>query len=172
MRKIKMKNVGVTVLLWVLVCSILVSGCEPLRKKFTRTKKTSVESSEFEPILSPIEYPERVYDPVADYKYRLSLFRVWQKEFISGIQDNTHTKRLQYLMNSILTQVEEMQKLLVGNKAVELGKEIKVLKECQDGLNKPEAFQDLQAMERKMKTVSKSIIANFSFKSVEGDIKK
>ena len=172
MRKIKVQNVSVIILLLVFAFSILASGCEPLRKKFTRKKKTNVENQEFEPILDPMEYPEKVVDFAADYRYRFSLFRVWQKEFVSGIEDKAHGKRLQYLMNSLIAQIEEMQKLLVGNKAVALGKEIKVFKGFQAELNQPEAFQNLQSMKRKVKTVSNFIISNFSFSSVESDIKK
>ena len=172
MHKIKIQSASVMVLLLVFVFSILASGCEPLRKKFTRKKKTNVESQEFEPILDPIEYPEKIEDPDADYRYRFSLFRVWQKEFVSGIEDKAHNKRLQYLMNSLIAQLEEMQNLLAGEKSTKLQKKIQVFKKFQAELNQPEAFQDLQSMKRKVRTTSNLIISDFSFSSVEKDIKK
>ncbi len=168
----RVKVLSTSLVLLIFCFSVLASGCEPLRKKFTRKKKISTGEQEFEPILEPIVYPEKIFNPSDEYEKRFSLFRVWQKEFISAIDDRSHEKRLNYLMNNLMTQIEEMQGLLSDKKSSELKVQIDRLKECQVNLQKPEGFRDLTSVKRKVKSVSNEIISDFSLDSVKEQIKK
>ncbi|MCX5681092.1 MAG: hypothetical protein NT079_02250, partial [Candidatus Omnitrophica bacterium] len=109
------------------VCLVFIvtifQGCEPLRKKFTRQKKEEQAQQE-EPILDPIDYPEKAYDAKADYKYRFSLFHVWEKEFIGGVDDTASGRRLKYFNDNILVQLQEMEKLVSDEKKAGLQKGI------------------------------------------------
>lgn len=61
MRKVSRYLNGVIVLALVMTVP-LMSGCEPLRKKFTRKKKETQAKAEM-PVFEPIDYPAKVEDP-------------------------------------------------------------------------------------------------------------
>ncbi|MDP8266006.1 MAG: hypothetical protein P9M07_03570 [Candidatus Aceula meridiana] len=150
--------------------SVFTTGCEPLRKKFTRKKSSDRVEVVDEPILDPIDYPDRVYDSVADYKYRFSLFHVWKKEFISSIDDNATPKRMQYLLGSAIVQAEEMSKLLKAEKRVALEKDIVGLKAIQKKIEGPEQFYNAADIKRKTNSLSQKIRSDYNPRDIEADI--
>src|SRR3989338_1218458 len=102
----------------VAVCAAVVfSGCEPLRKKFVRQKKKDASAAtEVVPILQPEVYPEKVFDPVKQYKQHYGLWGVWHKDYLSILEDNGSDKRQIYVLTQMAAQLEKMENLLAGEK--------------------------------------------------------
>ncbi len=166
------RTVFVFFLLGLFCLTTLMTGCEPLRKKFTRKKKVGKENLEYEPILDPIEYPEKVYDPKADYRYYYSLFRVWEKELIAGLDDQASLKRLNYFLNNMIVQLEGMEKLIIENKVKGLKVLVKSFNEIQDDFKRPLQRYSLQDIKRKVKSLAKKVSSAYSFSSIEDDIRE
>ena len=98
--------------------SFIFSGCEPLRKKFTRkSKKERATSVAALPILEPEEYPDKPFDPLKEYSYRYSMWNVWYKDYLMATEENTSDKRQSYILSQMAVQLDEMQKLLAGKTA-------------------------------------------------------
>ena len=156
------------------VCFVFVAtilqGCEPLRKKFTRQKKEEQEQQE-EPILDPIDYPEKAYDAKADYDYRFSLFHVWEKEFISGVDDLVAAKRLKFFIESIIVQLEEMDKIVVDDKRAGLQKGIQGFREISKTLDMPVELFNTRDLKRQAENLAKPIFLNYTPTKMANSIK-
>jgi len=103
------------------ICSLCVvflaiSGCTPLRKKFTRKKKDKQANQKFIPVLDPIDYPEKVYSAAEKYKYHYSLWKVWNKDLLQVLERNGSEKRQKYLLDQAIVQLKEMQNSLSDEK--------------------------------------------------------
>ena len=92
------KNVPYKFFFYVLAFLFLIggsSGCEPLRKKFTRKKKEEKVKG-VEPILEPIDYAPLIHAPIERYKYHYNLWHVWHKECITALSIKDNDKRIKY----------------------------------------------------------------------------
>jgi hypothetical protein len=149
----------------------VLQGCEPLRKKFTRHKKGEETEQEYEPILDPIDYPEKVYDLKADYQYRFSLFHVWEKELIAGLDDQANTKRLKYFTENIIIQLQEMDKLVADDKKIALQKATQGFHGILETLNKPAQFYNLRDLRIETEKYAKPILRDYMPSAMEGSLR-
>lgn len=148
-----------------------LQGCEPLRKKFTRQKKGDMQEQEYEPVLDPIDYPEKIYDPKADYAYRFSLLRVWEKELMAGIDDRASGKRLQYFLNNIIVQLEEMNKLVTEDKKSALTKAIQDFQSVLQTVSQPAQFYNVRDVGLRVEQISNPIFNEYKPQLMESNIK-
>lgn len=75
------------IVLGISTAMLSVSGCTPLKKKFTRQKKVDKENDpKFIPVLNPVEYEERKVSAEENYKYHYSLWKVWNKDLLQTIE--------------------------------------------------------------------------------------
>ena len=151
---------------------VSLQGCEPLRKKFTRYKKGENEVQQYEPILDPVDYPEKAYDPRADYAYRFSLVRVWQKELVAGLEDQTSAKRLIYFTQNIIAQLQEMDKLVSDDKRTDLQKAIQGFSGILETLDEPEQFYNLRDLKIEVEQLAKPILLNYTPAMIEANLKR
>src|SRR3989338_8775878 len=113
----------------------MLSGCEPLRKKFTRQKKKDQsQSSQFIPVLDPLDYPDKVQTPEEKYRHSFSLWQVWHKELMMRLEEQASDKKINYTFNQVMVQLTEMEKLLTGEKQEKLGEYIGQLSGLQQEL--------------------------------------
>jgi len=122
-KKFGMQRVANSTYFICFLCAIflILSGCAPLRKKFTRQKKKDKQlDPRFIPVLDPIEYPEKIYSVEEKYKYHYSLWKVWNKDFLQVLERNGSGKRQKYLLDQSIEQLEEMNILLNDAKQAEL----------------------------------------------------
>ena len=59
---------AIGIIIFLFLSTVLMTGCEPLRKKFTRKRKKDQES-EIMPVLDPIDYPARMDSPERRYRH-------------------------------------------------------------------------------------------------------
>ena len=103
------------------VVFLTLSGCAPLRKKFTRQKKKDRQSDpRFIPVLDPVEYPEKIYSSEEKYRYHYSLWKVWGKDFLQVLERDGSGKRQRYLLSQSIEQLDEMKVLLNDAQQAEL----------------------------------------------------
>ena len=154
------------------VMAFLVSGCEPLRKKFTRKKKQEAEEATEIPVLEPMEYPKKVYNVEEDYKNRYTLWRAWHKELIESIAENEGQKRKLYHLNQTVTQLTAMQNLLLEEKGGMLKDILGKYKKLQMDIEAPVSLRDATSWKNELDSIENKIRDNYSFSKVQSSIKK
>ncbi len=149
--------------LWLLIIflfSVMLSSCEPLRKKFVREKKRDRIVRE-EPILEPMAYPRKPYDVYSDYGNQYAMFYVWKKEFIAALDDQETSKRLLYLFDAMIGQLKEMGELLTDEKNLELASDMQRLDFIRDRLNHTDYLFYLPRIKREVNSITRSIRSQY-----------
>ena len=149
-----------------------VSGCEPLRKKFTRHKKKDESQSQVIPVLDPIDYPNAVESPEASYRQYFSLWQVWDKELVMRIGEHASDKKISFTFNQLLLQLTEMEKLLSGEKRQKLKEYIMQLSALQKDLDEPAGVRNDNLIQRKIERIGKNLREGFRIKDVQESIVK
>jgi len=145
------------------VLALTVSGCTPLRRKFTRKKKKDRElSQKFIPILEPVDYPKKVYSSRERYKHHYSLWRVWDRDLLQTIERHGSDKRQKYLLGQVIEQLEEMRKLLADEKQVELTGLIDNFQDVRQVYEKPVAMRNKFSIRKKIELNAKKIRNGFA----------
>ena len=164
-------NFGVTVCVsYVLVLAVLMSGCESLRRKFTRKKKEGQEVTEV-PVLEPIEYPAKIYTPQDVYKKHYTLWKAWYKELLENLSPETGQKRQLYLLNQIVANLKEIQKLLPEEKQGELKSSLDRLKKFESDIREPVPVRSLSSWKTELESIEKAIKKEYTFSKVQNNLK-
>lgn len=136
------------------------TGCEPLRKKFMRQKKSTI-SQEALPVLEPIDYPQRVEAPENILRQQYGLWKVWFQEAMNSLQDKSTDKRIRFNLAQLSTQVERLQSLFSGDS-------VKMLKGYQGRLEKvkikmdqPEGLRNTDSIRAELISIDKDFRAHF-----------
>jgi hypothetical protein len=171
MTKIKSRIIDLTAkLLLVFFVATLTSGCEPLRKKFVRQKKKDGESAEFIPVLDPVDYPNKVESTAEAYRRFYSLWQVWDKELVMRVEEQASDKKIGFTFNQVLVQMNEMEKLLTGEKQKKLGTYIDQFGLLQKDLQQPVEFRNNGLIKQKLERIDENFREEFRFKQVEGSL--
>ncbi len=149
------------VIMLLLVTVAASTGCEPLRKKFSRKKKKVEETAESLPILDPVDYPDKIETPDVLYKKQYSLWRVWHKDLARIFEDNGNEKRLTYTIDQMLEQMAGMEKLLTGENKTRFSALIADLKTLREEFEKPAALRNKAALTTKIMRLEKEMRAHF-----------
>lgn len=160
-----MNNKNLLKIMTVLLLGVFLTsatGCEALRKKFTRKKKkTSVNEGPL-PILEPIDYGRSEFAGVDAYKKAYSLWKVWTKEFYFVMNRETNDKNLRYLLSQMITQLTKMKDVLVEDKAQELGLIIDEYNEILETYNQPAAMRRLSVLKNQYRQIEKAVRHEFN----------
>lgn len=141
----------------------VLSGCAPLRKKFTRKKKEDRQvDQKFIPVLDPIDYPEKIYSAEENYKHHYSLWKVWNKDFLQVLERDGSEKRQKYLLDQAIERLEEMQNLLSDEKKAGLAELVDELKNVRQDYNKSSSMRSKFSMRSKVERNAKKIRNQFS----------
>ncbi len=96
-----------------LVLTVSLSACEPLRKKFTRQKKkTAVVDNDFIPVLEPQEYPAAEKVPAEVYKQHYALLKVWYKDLWRSLDERGSDRQQKYLLKTMHGHIDDMRKIV------------------------------------------------------------
>lgn len=144
----------------------VLSGCQPLRRKFTRTKKKS-KAKEVQPILEPIDYEAKIKSPVNQYAQHYHLWQVWQRDLARAIENQDNDKRQKYLMRMMMAQLQEMKIWLVDSKKQELNTYITTLSHFDNEFERPVQLRNVTSMKSTLRTTASKIRLNFKPKSLE-----
>lgn len=142
-------------------------GCEPLRKKFVRQNKKDKVQQDINPILDPLDYPEPVHSPEGDYKQHYAFWRLWYKDLVDAVMENENDKRQIYLLNEVLSQLEEMRKLITDEKKNQLVKYIEEINKIKQEFDAPGAMRSSLSIKRRLEIKSKKIMDEYNPKSMQ-----
>jgi hypothetical protein len=145
---------------------LISSGCEPLRKKFTRHKKGD-QAREVMPVLEPIDYPAPKDDPAQRYRQAYGLWKVWHSELLSkfdGEIDNE--KNIRSLFDQDLRQLAKMNDLLAADRQNALKPVVSEIRSALADFNEPESMRNMTVIRRKMRTTDKTVREQFSPKDI------
>ncbi|MFA5088464.1 MAG: hypothetical protein WC552_05455 [Candidatus Omnitrophota bacterium] len=155
-------------IIFLLIIITVFSGCEPLRKKFTRAKKkTSQEKTGFLPVLEPVDYPEKKETAESRYKYHYQLCRVWLQDFLTSLDEKASQKKVRYALRQIIKQLEEMGNLLTAEKQEAITKYRESFTVVETEVSKPPAMQDVLGMKRKVIRLRRQLTEDFIFLKVK-----
>ena len=163
---------------WTLFCFVsyffiftfFLSGCEPLRKKFKRSKKKEKEVAEI-PVLEPIDYPKKIYNTTEVYKKHYSLWRAWHQDLSESLMENAGRKRQLYLWDQTVNSLLEMQKVLPKDKQMALEGSLKRLQRVRADLEATVPQRSTSALRGEVDSIDKEIRKNFSFNKIQGSLK-
>lgn len=152
-----------------IVCvAVMSGGCEPLRKKFVRQKKKDASAStEAVPLLTPEVYPEKVFDPVREYKQHYGLWGVWYKDYFSILEENGSDKRQRYVLTQMFTQLEKMEGLLADEKRSGLTQLKNDLQSVVDMMKTPAVMREDSVVEGKVRSIDDRLRNNFDIEQVQ-----
>lgn len=148
-----------------------LTGCEPLRKKFTRQKKKDKESStEIIPILEPIDYAEKEVFPQERYQYHYSLWKVWYNDFTSALEEEvSNDKRERYLISEMIEQLQEMKKWINEGKQLELASLVDDLHNVLKEYERPLGIRSRSQIKRRVDLNADKVQDTFRPKVMEGN---
>jgi len=163
--------------LWVsfilfLSVSLMAGGCEPLRKKFTRQKKKDQQSAVAIPILEPIDYPEKIYSPSDNYKQHYSMWQVWQREFLTSLDDASSVKQELYELDQIVVSLQAIQKLLPSEKNSKFSVLIVQYQSLKSAVSQPGPFRNTANIKLKAESLGKQIREGYRFNQVKDSLVK
>ncbi|MDD5019392.1 MAG: hypothetical protein PHH75_06010 [Candidatus Omnitrophica bacterium] len=108
---------GVTACL-VLMFVLQVSGCETLRKKFTRKRKT--KSTNEEMIVSPRDYSAHPFPNHVMYKQYFVYWKSWNQELVTALNDRASDKKVLECVDQALVNLKKMATYLEDKQAAAL----------------------------------------------------
>jgi hypothetical protein len=162
MNKFKTKRRILAALILVFFTVTVTTGCESLRKKFTRKKKTGEESEGVMPLLEPVDYPEKVETSATLYQRYYSLWQVWYKEFVVTMEEGGGSdKRALYDLNQLLTQLGDMQKIVIGEKQKQLAQHYTAVEGVIKKYNQPAPVRNTPVLKSTIDSVDKQMRRNF-----------
>jgi len=151
----------------ILVIALSLTGCEPLRKKFTRKKKAKQEDSEVLPVLEPVDYPKPVFSPEKTYQRHFSLVKVWYSDLLSELQENESQKRQLFLLDKITAQLNELKILVTEEKQSLFTELISEYENLRDDLAKTGFLRDTSRLKKQLEFLNKRLRNEFNLDAVK-----
>jgi len=156
----------------VLVTGLVSSvGCEPLRKKFTRKKKDREQTRDI-PVLEPIDYPEKIEQPLDILKQSYSMWLLWYGQWTTDMAETSTDKRLIYDLNQLVTLVDELQPVFAETRQALLQDYSRRLAKVRGEFDKPAALRNASYMRSDMRRIDKDFRANFKPEIAQEFLKK
>ena len=113
-------------ILAVAVAVINMSGCETLKKKFTRKQNTKKVT----PVLVPQDY-KGIYPNAVLYSNHFNYWRSWTEDLMDCLDTQGSNKRERLAATRAVEDLQRMQELLTAEKREELTKYIKFYEDLQ-----------------------------------------
>lgn len=148
----------------------LFNGCEPLRKKFVRKKK-SVKRQEFIPVLEPVDYAVKARSGKERYSHHFFLWKIWQKDLMLAMEEDKSDKRQKYLFGEVIGQLNEMRALIDGQKLAKFEVAIDDLRSVREKFDRPSSLRNMLLIKKALRLNGKKIRGEFNPLAVEDSIK-
>ncbi len=159
-------------IVFVLCCQSLFSGCEPLKRKFIRKKRKEPLEATVEPIFDPETYPEKVKDTEQLYRSYYDLCLIWNKEVIANLEERMSDKKVLFSLNKLLKEMRKMESLVRGEPG-------KTIKDYQESLEKmiqefssPVAFRNYRGYIKKLMSMDRKIRKELNPELVLNDLSR
>jgi hypothetical protein len=155
------------VVVFVVTMALTVSGCAQLKDKFVPKKKTKGE-----PVM---RYKAvRAYDvkPNMDlYTKRYIFWKSWHRETLEVLRDENQ-KKVVVSVEQEISNLMDMKRMLVDEKAQELQKYIDQMIEVEERIKKQKITQGNRVrIEKQLENAGRGIKRNFSYNKMRGYIR-
>jgi len=148
-----------------IVLAFNLTGCESVQKKFRRKKKE---------VKMPRFYQEKKYikQPTPElYKKHYSYWVTWQAELIKELNGNT--KRIKRSAQEAVANLEDMQAILVPEKASEMQRHIDAMKRVRDEIMRGSmTFANKDSIRITLEREDRYIKRDFCYSKVKGYLRK
>jgi len=98
----------------VLAFLLTLSGCEALRRKFTRTKRRSAKQEAM--IVTPRDYSEHPFPNDVMYQQNFTYWKAWNQEWVASLHDQDSRKKILSCGEQALVNLEKMASYLTQEK--------------------------------------------------------
>ncbi len=102
----------------VLVLVLAVSGCETLRRKFTRRKRRKTAQEEM--VVVPRDYSEHPFPNDVLYVQYFTYWKAWNQEWVARLSERGAHKKIVSCGEQTLVNLEKMRTYLTDEKQKEL----------------------------------------------------
>ena len=156
------------VISWLLVILMIagMTGCEPLAKKFRRKKKETVRMPRIHQVQKYEKKPSQEL-----YKKHFSYWSSWQSELIKVLGKNH--KKDEVCIEHIMSNLADMQGILIPEKGAQLAVHIKRLSEVRDViLNEDLSVANRDYVLRTLEREDRYIKRDFSYRKVKSCLRK
>lgn len=157
------------VLLCFIATTLSLSGCEPLRKKFTRAKKKDALSTSGDPILEPIDYPASNDSAQKRYLKHYSLWNVWYRDCMEALSVNDNPKKQIYDVDQMITQFQEMNTYLKPEKQGPILQNIETLGKIRYDMEHPINLR-VYKVQSILKTMAEQMKKDYKIDKIKGDL--
>ena len=159
----------VTIAFMLVVC-LSTSSCESLRKKFTRHKKQDqTQSSDFQPVLEPQEYPAPENNPEFNYKQHYALIKVWYKDLWTGIDEKNTDTVVKNSLKQIFDHIDQMKSLLKPEKATGLNQLADLLKYYKASLDQARIQRNYSRIQSDLRAFDRMLRGQFRVDLIQKD---
>ncbi len=145
----------------VLILTISLTGCEAIQRKFTRKRKKKAVTPRFfnEGISETRPKPEL-------YAMHYVYWKTWQEDLINNLGLNR--KRDLLACSEIMTNLKDMRKLLIEEKAVELDPYVKEMQAITDSITEGSMTTIREGLvKRRLDTLRARIVGQFYIKKIQ-----
>ncbi len=102
----------------VLALVLAASGCETLRRKFTRRKRRKTAQEEM--VVAPRDYSEHPFPNDVLYQQYFTYWKAWNQEWVASLTDRDAPKKIAGCGEQALVNLEKMRTYLADEKQKEL----------------------------------------------------
>jgi len=151
------------------MASIVFGGCASVHRKFTRKKK-NVQDDEVVPVLNPIDYPPPVFTSMDRYLQFYDLFKIWQKDILTTLDDRPSDKQILYKFSQMAVQLEGMKGLLQGEALDRLNVALEEYGKIVEIYEKSAAFRSEMEIKRRVKNLETIVVEDLKPDLIKKDL--
>ncbi|HPB68533.1 MAG TPA: hypothetical protein PLT76_04485 [Candidatus Omnitrophota bacterium] len=136
---------------------VFCAGCEPVRRKFIRKKRTANMETAVQPVFEPEDYPADRVPPADQYQDHYNRVLAWNQEVLTGIEEKASDKRIVFSLNACLKELEGMDGLLPESARGELRQIKGEMEKVRDEFSVPAAYRPYQNYARKLMRLDRRV---------------
>ena len=153
-------------LLMVFLLAVNLTGCEAVKKKFTRKKKGAVKMPRFYQLKKYTKKPSSEL-----YRQHYAYWESWQSELVSVIGQN-HKKDLRCIEEAT-GQLKDMQSILIPEKAEQMQPHVDNMENARSIIRKgPLTFANKDSVKKMVEREDRAIRSEFCYAKVKDSLKK
>ncbi len=133
------------IFLCVSLSSALLTGCETLRKKFTRKRKTTDNQEQV--IIVPRDYNAHPFPSDVLYKQYFIYWKSWNQELITSLTDESSYRKVDDCVEQAVINLRKMSSYLDDDMAKKLGAYVKQTEDLKGDI---EASRNMMSSQRNL----------------------
>ena len=152
-------------------CILVLTGCETLRKKFTRKKKR--RETEEVMVITPRDYSAHPFPNDVLYKQYFVYWKSWNQELVASLNDRDSDKKILDCVEQAIINLKKMATYLKEEKAKELDVYIKKTEDLKNEIIEAKGMPPsrLNLLRYKAERILSSVNRQFDSSKMKGFLK-